>query len=73
MNTGKINSFAVVIAALAYWLLGAAWFTILSKPWLASIGTRIDPFQNRKSGLTLTSGSEPDLNQWHSQRRCTDA
>jgi hypothetical protein len=42
MNTGKINSFAVVVAALAYWLLGAAWFTILSQPWLASIGKTMD-------------------------------
>jgi hypothetical protein len=45
MNTGTINTWAVVIAAVAHWLLGAAWFTILSKPWLASIGKTMDQLQ----------------------------
>jgi hypothetical protein len=42
MNTGKLNIWAVVLAAVAYWLLGAAWFTVLSKPWLVSIGKTMD-------------------------------
>jgi hypothetical protein len=42
MNTGKINIWAVLVAAVVYWMLGAAWFTILSNPWLASIGKTMD-------------------------------
>jgi hypothetical protein len=45
MSTGKINIWAVVVAAVVYWLLGAAWFTILSKPWLSSIGKTMEQLQ----------------------------
>ena len=38
MSAGRINLFAVVVAAVVYWLLGAAWFTLLMRPWLAGIG-----------------------------------
>jgi surface polysaccharide O-acyltransferase-like enzyme len=32
----KTNYLAVVVAAIAYWLLGALWFAVLfSKPWMA--------------------------------------
>ena len=32
----KINYAAVVVAAVAYWLLGAVWYGVLfSKPWMA--------------------------------------
>lgn len=42
MKTGGINIWAVVVAAVVYWLLGAAWFTMLSNPWLASIGKTME-------------------------------
>jgi hypothetical protein len=42
MKTDGINIWAVVVAAVVYWLLGAAWFTILRAPWLASIGKTMD-------------------------------
>ena len=45
MNKGGINIWAVVVAAVVYWLLGAAWFTVLSKPWLASIGKTMEQLQ----------------------------
>ena len=45
MNTGKINIWAVMVAALVYWLLGAAWFTILRNPWLANLGKTMDQLQ----------------------------
>lgn len=38
----KINIWAVVVAAVVYWLLGAAWFTIFSQPWLTGIGKTMD-------------------------------
>jgi hypothetical protein len=45
MKTGGINTWAVLVAAVAYWLLGAAWFTIFSNPWLASIGKTMEQLQ----------------------------
>jgi hypothetical protein len=45
MNKGGINIWAVLVAAVVYWLLGAAWFTILSNPWLASIGKTMEQLQ----------------------------
>lgn len=38
MSAGRINLFAVGVAAVVYWLLGAVWFTLLMRPWLAGIG-----------------------------------
>ena len=40
-----INIFAVLTAALVYWLLGAAWFTIMREPWLAGIGKTMEQLQ----------------------------
>ena len=37
----KINWIAVLVAAIAHWLLGAVWFTTFSKPWMA--GLRLPP------------------------------
>lgn len=28
---------AVIVAAMAHWVLGAAWFTIFAKPWIAGL------------------------------------
>jgi Protein of unknown function (DUF1761) len=46
MNKGGINIWAVLVAAVVYWLLGAAWFTIFSQPWLASIGKTMEQLQH---------------------------
>ena len=40
-----INIFAVLTAAVVYWLLGAAWFTILREPWLIGIGKTMEQLQ----------------------------
>jgi hypothetical protein len=45
MNKGGINIWAVLVAAVVYWLLGAAWFTIFSNAWLASIGKTMEQLQ----------------------------
>jgi len=33
-----INYLAVLAAAVAAWLAGAAWYTVLAKPWMAALG-----------------------------------
>ena len=45
MNKGGINIWAVLVAAVGYWLMGAAWFTILRDPWLASVGKTMEQLQ----------------------------
>ena len=45
MGDARINILAVVVAAVVYWLLGAGWFTILQKPWLAGIGKTMEQLQ----------------------------
>jgi hypothetical protein len=42
MNGRRVNYFAVLVAAVAYFVLGAIWFTALQKPWLAAIGKTAD-------------------------------
>lgn len=41
----RINILAVLVAAAAYWMLGAAWFTILKEPWMAGIGKTMEQIQ----------------------------
>ena len=36
--TDKTNFVAVIVAAIAYWILGAVWFTVLANPWAEGIG-----------------------------------
>jgi hypothetical protein len=41
MDISSINWIAVIIAAVVAWLFGAAWYMLLSKPWLAA--AKLDP------------------------------
>jgi Protein of unknown function (DUF1761) len=38
MSFSGVNSFAVIIAALAGFGLGAVWYMVLSKPWMHAVG-----------------------------------
>jgi hypothetical protein len=38
MNVGSVSYLAIVMAAVAGWLLGAVWYTVLSKPWQQAAG-----------------------------------
>jgi hypothetical protein len=42
MNNQRVNYLAVVVAAVAHFLLGAVWFTVLQKPWLNAVGKTMD-------------------------------
>jgi len=53
MTTGRVNLLAVVVAAIVYWLLGAAWFTVLSKPWLEGIGKTMDQLQREAASPAI--------------------
>ena len=45
-----INYFAILIAAVASWLAGAAWYMVLAKPWMAAIGMTADKMHEQRKG-----------------------
>lgn len=47
MDISSINWIAVVAAAVVAWLFGAAWYMLLSKPWLAA--AKLDPATMQRS------------------------
>lgn len=47
MDFSVINWLAVVVAAIAAWLFGAAWYMALSKPWIAA--AKIDLTTSQRS------------------------
>lgn len=49
MDGHSPNMPAVVVAAIAYWMLGAPWFSMLQKPWLLGIGKTVE--QIHASGM----------------------
>ncbi len=38
----EIGFLAVLIAAVASWMFGAAWYMLLSKPWIEAVGLKVD-------------------------------
>jgi len=50
MAFAGINYLAIVIAAVASWLAGAAWYTVLAKPWMAANGMTPEQMQECRKG-----------------------
>jgi hypothetical protein len=46
-----VNYLAVFVAAIASWIVGAAWYGILGKPWLAALGK--SPEEVRSGGMPI--------------------
>jgi hypothetical protein len=55
MAFAGVNYLAIVIAAVIAWLAGAAWYTMLSKVWMAALGTTPEEMQEarRRPGAFL--------------------
>jgi hypothetical protein len=49
MTFAGLNYLAVLIAAVAAWLAGAAWYMSLGKIWTAALGTTPEQLQERRS------------------------
>jgi len=47
MNDGRVNYPAVIVAAVAHFVLGAIWLTILQKPWLAAVGKSLNELRQQ--------------------------
>jgi len=48
-----INHWAVLVAAVVFFAIGAAWYNIFSKPWLDGIGKTIDQITKENGGSPL--------------------
>jgi hypothetical protein len=55
MAFAGINFFAIVAAAVAAWIFGAIYYTVLSKPWLVAAGISIAEMKRRQAGGKLKS------------------
>ncbi len=51
MNFGGVDTWAVVLAAVAGYIVGAAWYTALSKPWMAAQGFTHETLKADRSPL----------------------
>jgi hypothetical protein len=48
-----INHFAVVVAAVVFFALGAAWYTVLAAPWAAGIGKTLEQIKAETGGSAM--------------------
>jgi hypothetical protein len=54
MMFAGMNPLAIVVAAIAGWLVGAVWYGLLSKQWIAAQGKTMEEF---KAGQAALKGS----------------
>jgi hypothetical protein len=54
MTFAGINYLAVIIAAVAAWLVGAVYYTVLSKPWIAAHGKTMEAFKAEQAAYKGT-------------------
>ena len=47
------NHFAVVVAAIVFFMLGAAWYTVLARPWAAGIGKTMEQIERDSGGSMM--------------------
>ena len=47
------NHFAVIVAAIVFFLLGAVWYTVLSGPWLVGIGRTMEDMAKQSGGSPM--------------------
>jgi hypothetical protein len=47
------NHFAVVVAAIVFFLLGAGWYTVLARPWAAGIGKTMEQIERDSGGSMM--------------------
>jgi len=51
MTFAGMNYLAILIAAVAAWLAGAAWYGLLAKPWVAAQGKTMEEFQAQRAAM----------------------
>jgi hypothetical protein len=59
MAFAGMNYLAIVIAAVAGWLVGALWYGVLAKPWIAALGLTMEEFKARQAALKSSAKALP--------------
>jgi Protein of unknown function (DUF1761) len=59
MAFAGMNYLAVLIAAIAGWLVGALWYGVLAKPWIAALGLTMEEFKARRAALKSSAKALP--------------
>lgn len=49
----RVNWWAVLVAALVYFALGAVWYTLLAEPWMAGVGKTRDELMAQNGGSAM--------------------
>ena len=49
----RINHWAVIVAAVVFFAIGAVWYTTLQAPWLAGIGKTLEQLAKEQGGSPL--------------------
>jgi hypothetical protein len=57
MTFTGVNYLAILVAALAGWVIGAVWYMSLSKQWVAAHGKTMDEFKAQMEGAKGTSAA----------------
>lgn len=59
MPVASVNWVAILTAAVAAWLFGAVYYSILGKAWVAALGTTPDALKRENAGRSALSKASP--------------
>ena len=54
MTFAGMNYLAIVIAAVAGWLVGAVWYQLFARHWVAALGSTMEAFKQKQAALKGT-------------------
>ena len=57
MSFAGMNYLAIVVAAVAAWLVGGIWYSVLSKHWVAAQGMTMDEMKAKHAALKGTAAA----------------
>ena len=57
MTWTGVNYLAVLVAAIAGWLVGAGWYMLLANPWVAAHGRTMEDFKRQAEAAKGTSAA----------------
>lgn len=55
MAFAGMNHTAILLAAIAGWIVGAAWYMTLSRPWAAAQGRTVEEIHGQQKGLGVAA------------------
>lgn len=59
MHLTNVNFLAIVLAAVAAWIFGAAYYGALGKAWVAALGTSMETMKAQNAGKSTAAKASP--------------